>query len=79
MRPLDAIGVPPVLILVIVVLAMIGLSLAIHKWFEEPSRRFILKATEGMVARVSVLAPWLDYAPARPSLQVSHGPADPAA
>jgi peptidoglycan/LPS O-acetylase OafA/YrhL len=79
MRPFEQMGVWPPLILVISVVSMVGLSLAIHKWFEEPARRFLLKASEGMVERVAASAPWLNYATARPASQVSHGPADPAA
>lgn len=67
MRPFDALGVWPPLILVISVLSMIALSLAIHRWFEEPARVWLLKASQGMVARVSVSAPWLNYHPSRQS------------
>lgn len=64
MRPFETLGVWPPLILVISVVSMIALALAIHRWFEEPARVWLLKATQGMVARVSALAPWLDYQPA---------------
>ena len=61
MGMLDRLGVHPLVNLALVVAGMIGMSLLIHRFVEEPARKLILGWTNGLVAQVSRRAPWLNY------------------
>ncbi len=61
MGVLDRLGVNPFVNLALVAAGMIGASLLIHRLVEEPARKALLGWTNGLVARLSRRAPWLNY------------------
>jgi peptidoglycan/LPS O-acetylase OafA/YrhL len=76
MRLLHAVGIAPTVIFLVVAGLMIALSFLIFRLLEEPAKNWLLRATEGMVARLSRTARWLDYKrPPDDPAAVRHGPA----
>ena len=61
MRALDRLGVPPLVNLVLVTLAITGVSQLIFHLVETPARNWLLKVTGGVVERAGARAPWLNY------------------
>jgi peptidoglycan/LPS O-acetylase OafA/YrhL len=61
MNALDALGLPPLLNLALVLVTMIGASMLIFHFIEEPSRNRILGWSKGLALAARQRAPWLAY------------------
>ena len=63
MNALTALGSPPLVTLAIVVVLMIGASMLIFRFVEEPAKGWILRSSKGLSAGASKRLPWLNYGP----------------
>ena len=63
MNALDAAGLHPLANLALVTAVMIGASMLIFRFVEEPAKGWILNAAKGLSHAVSLRAPWLNYVP----------------
>ena len=63
MNALTALGSPPLATLAVVVVVMVGASMLIFRFVEEPAKDWLLSRSKGLSARASKRMPWLNYAP----------------
>ncbi len=63
MNALTAIGSPPLVTLAVVLATMVGASMLIFHYVEEPAKGWLLRRSKGPMTAAAKRMPWLNYAP----------------